>query len=69
MKKNVGTTDRVVRAIIAIIIAILLWMEIISWTFMIILLIIWAISLVTSITWFCGLYTLVGINTTCKIRK
>lgn len=68
MKKNIGMTDRIIRLIIAAIIAILYATEVISGTIGIVLLIIAAILIFTSIFSFCGLYTLFGIST-CKLKK
>lgn len=67
MKKNVGKFDRIVRFIVALLIGILYFTDVIAGTAGIILLVFAAILLITGITGFCGLYTLFGINT-CKIK-
>ena len=68
MKKNMGIVDRTLRIILAIVVAVLIYMEILSGTVAIVLGIIAGIFLITSLVGSCGLYSLVGINT-CKIKK
>jgi len=63
MKKNMGTIDRVVRILIAIVIAILYFTHAISGTLAIVLLIVAAVLIVTSIISFCPIYFPFGINT------
>ncbi|MFZ7145503.1 MAG: YgaP family membrane protein, partial [Bacteroidota bacterium] len=65
MKKNMGTTDRVIRTIIAVIIAGLYFSNVITGTLGIILMIFAIVFLLTSLISFCPLYTLIGANT-CK---
>ena len=65
MKKNVGKADRIIRLVISAIIVALYYTNIISGTLAIVLLIIAAIFVFTSIFSFCGLYLPFGINT-CK---
>ncbi|MGB4293520.1 MAG: DUF2892 domain-containing protein [Bacteroidales bacterium] len=67
MKKNTGKLDRIIRLIIALLIGILYFTNVISGTLGIVLLVFAVILLITSITGFCGIYTLLGINT-CKTR-
>lgn len=66
MKKNMGTIDRVVRVVIALVIAILFFTHIISGTLGIILLVAAGVFALTSLISFCPLYPLVGINTCPK---
>ncbi|MEE4198283.1 MAG: DUF2892 domain-containing protein [Bacteroidales bacterium] len=68
MRKNIGVTDRVIRIIIALIIGILYFTNVITGTLGIVLLIVGAISLLTALINFCGLYALVGIST-CPMKK
>ncbi len=68
MKKNMGTADRIIRVIIAIVIAFLYYNKTITGTLGIVLLVFAAIFVLTSIISFCPLYTLVGI-TTCKTKQ
>ncbi|HEY4789298.1 MAG TPA: DUF2892 domain-containing protein [Bacteroidales bacterium] len=63
MKKNMGTTDRVIRILIAVVIAILYFSHVIYGILGIILLVIGAIFLVTSIISFCPLYLPFKLNT------
>ncbi|MBI3136743.1 MAG: DUF2892 domain-containing protein [Bacteroidetes bacterium] len=65
MKKNVGTADRVIRFIIAAVLVGLFIGNIVTGTVGIILLVLAAVFVVTSIIGFCPLYALFGIKT-CK---
>ncbi|WP_374362453.1 DUF2892 domain-containing protein [Cloacibacterium sp.] len=65
MKTNMGTLDKTIRIIIAIIIGYLYYNGTISGTLGIILMVFAAIFLLTSIISFCPLYTIFGIKT-CK---
>lgn len=67
MKKNMGNTDRMIRVLIAIAIAILSYTNVISGTLELILLVVACIFALTSFIRFCPLYTLFGINT-CKTK-
>jgi len=66
MKKNMGSKDKAIRTIIAIILAILYYTETITGTFGIVILIVAAVLLITSLMNFCPLYPLIKINTTKK---
>jgi hypothetical protein len=66
MKKNMGATDKLIRSIIGITIAILYYSGIITGTLAIVLLAFAIIFLLTSFISFCPLYTLLGINTNKK---
>ncbi|MBN1416173.1 MAG: DUF2892 domain-containing protein [Bacteroidales bacterium] len=63
MKKNMGTIDKVIRILIAIVIAVLFFAKAISGTLAIVLLILAGIFVVTSFISFCPLYLPFGINT------
>ena len=67
MKKNMGTADRIIRLIIAGLVATLYFTNTISGTFGIILLVLSAVFVLTSLISFCPLYTLFGIKT-CKVK-
>jgi hypothetical protein len=67
MKKNMGKADRSIRILIALVIAVLFYMEIITGTLGIILLVAAGVFVLTSMISFCPLYTLLGINT-CKTK-
>lgn len=66
MKKNMSTADRIIRVLIAILIAVLYFTHQISGTLAIILLIIAGAFIVTSLINFCPLYTILGISTRKK---
>ena len=65
MKQNMGTVDRITRTMIAALVVVLFYQDIIGGTWGIILLVIAAIFLTTSLIGFCPLYALFGINS-CK---
>ena len=60
-----GTADKTIRIIIAVVIAILSYTNVISGTLEIILLVVAIAFLLTSLLSFCPLYPILGINT-CK---
>ncbi|WP_159523212.1 YgaP family membrane protein [Sunxiuqinia indica] len=65
MKKNMGIADRVIRTIVAVLIAILYFANIVTGTLAIVLLIFACILLLTSVVSFCPLYMPFGLRT-CK---
>lgn len=67
LQKNEGKTDREIRALLAIIIFAAGYF-LLTGTLQIISFIIAAILLITAIIGFCGLYSVLGINT-CKIPQ
>lgn len=66
MKKNMGTADKVLRILVAIIIAGLYFTNMISGTIVIILLVIAGVFILTSSMSFCPLYLPFGISTRKK---
>jgi hypothetical protein len=66
MKKNMGTIDKVIRILVAIVVAVLYFTHVISGTLGIILLVLAGVFVITSFISFCPLYTLLGINTAKK---
>lgn len=68
MKKNMGNTDRIVRVLIAIIVATLYFTEIISGTLGIVLLVLSGVFVLTSLVSFCPIYAPFGIKT-CALKK
>lgn len=66
MKPNMGTTDKVVRILVAIAIAGLYFANIISGTVAIILLILAGVFILTSFMSFCPLYLPFGLSTRKK---
>ncbi len=69
MKKNMGSTDKIIRLIIAAVIGVLFLTNIISGTLGIILLALAGIFVLTSVISFCPLYTLIGASTCPKEEK
>ncbi|MGV6846309.1 MAG: YgaP family membrane protein [Lutibacter sp.] len=68
MKKNMGSADKAVRVLIAVVLAVLYWQGIISGTLGIVLLAVAAIFVLTSLVSFCPLYVPFGIKT-CKTKE
>ncbi|MDA3780294.1 MAG: DUF2892 domain-containing protein [Bacteroidales bacterium] len=68
MKKNMGTADKIIRVIIAAIVTILYFTNVITGTLGIILLVLAGIFLLTSLISTCPLYSLFGIKT-CPFKK
>jgi hypothetical protein len=68
MKKNMGTTDKVVRILIAIIVGVLYFNGTISGTLGIVLLALASIFVLTSLISFCPLYSPFKIST-CKLKE
>ena len=68
MKKNMGSTDRIARIILAIVFGVLYFTGTVSGVLGIILLIIGGVFLATSLINFCPLYTIFGIST-CKTNN
>jgi hypothetical protein len=68
MKKNMGTADRVIRFIIAAIIATLYFTNVITGTLGIVLLVLAGVFVLTSLISFCPLYAPFGIKT-CPMKK
>ena len=66
MKKNMGTIDKVIRILVAVIIAVLYYTNQISGTTAIVLLVLAGIFIVTSFMSFCPLYYPLGISTKRK---
>jgi len=65
MKKNMGSSDKLIRVLIAVVIAVLYYLGKIEGTLAIVLMAFSVIFLLTSLVSFCPLYTILGINS-CK---
>ncbi len=63
MKKNLGSIDRTVRILLAVLIAGLYYGDIISGTVGIVMLVLAIVFLLTSLISFCPLYYLLGVST------
>jgi hypothetical protein len=66
MIKNLGSTDKVIRLLIAIVVAILYFSNVISGVLGIVLLILSIVFVLTSLIGFCPLYFIFGIKTNSK---
>jgi len=66
MKKNMGTIDKVIRILVAVVVVVLYFTNIISGTIGIILLILAGIFVVTSFLGFCPLYLPFGLSSKKK---
>ncbi|HSI75334.1 MAG TPA: DUF2892 domain-containing protein [Lunatimonas sp.] len=68
MKKNMGNPDRIVRALLAIVAIFLYFGGIVTGTLGVILIVLAAVFLLTSLVSFCPLYSIVGLST-CPAKK
>ena len=66
MKKNIGIIDKVIRILIAVVAVILYSTNVITGTFGIILLIVSAILVLTTVFNFCPIWGMLGISTRKK---
>lgn len=66
MKKNMGSADRIIRVLIAVVIAILYFTHVLSGTVAIVLLVLAGIFVATSFMSFCPLYLPFGLSTIKK---
>lgn len=66
MKKNMGTIDRAIRVLIAVVLAILVFAKVITGVAGIVLLILASVFVITSLLGFCPLYFPFGIKTNKK---
>lgn len=65
MKKNMGSADRIIRTVVAALVAVLYFTNVITGTVAIVLAVLAGVFLLTSLVSFCPLYTIFGIKT-CK---
>lgn len=68
MKKNMGSVDRIVRVVLAAILAVLFFAKVVTGTIGIVLVALAAIFLLTSVVSFCPLYAPFGIST-CSVKE
>jgi hypothetical protein len=68
MKKNMGSTDKIVRLIIAAVVAGLYFSNTISGTLGLVLLILAGVFVLTSLVGICPLYSVFGIST-CPVKQ
>ncbi|HQQ93141.1 MAG TPA: DUF2892 domain-containing protein [Bacteroidia bacterium] len=69
MKKNMSNTDRVVRILVAVLIALLYYKGVVTGMLGLVLLILALVFVATSFLSFCPLYTLFGISTRKEEKK
>lgn len=67
MKKNVGNTDRIIRLIVAVVVAILFFNNVITGILGIVLMVLAGIFVLTSLVSFCPIYAIFGMNT-CPVE-
>ncbi|PQJ13873.1 YgaP family membrane protein [Nonlabens xylanidelens] len=67
-EKNLGTIDRIIRILFAVVVSILFFTNVVTGTLGVILLIVGGVLLATSFMNFCPLYAVLGINS-CPIKK
>ena len=68
MKQNMGTADRIIRTMIAALLVVLYYLDIVGGIWGIVLLVLGVIFLATSLMGFFFFFTLLGLNT-CKSNK
>ncbi len=68
MKKNMGNADRVIRVLLAAVFAVLYFTGMVPGAIGLVLVVLGAIFVLTSVVSFCPLYTVVGMNT-CATKK
>jgi di/tricarboxylate transporter len=66
MKKNIGTVDKVIRILIAVVVVTLYFTNVISGTLAIILLVLSAVLVVTSLISVCPIYLLLSLSSRKK---
>jgi hypothetical protein len=66
MKKNIGTIDKVIRILISVVVAVLYFTKMISGTLGIILLVVAAVFVLTTLINFCPIWAALGISTRKK---
>jgi fatty acid desaturase len=68
MKKNMGSADRIIRVLLAIVVGVLYFTGTISGTVGIILLVLAGVFVLTSLISFCPLYAPFGLRT-CPVKE
>ena len=69
MKKNMGTIDKAIRILVAVVVVILFFTGVISGILSIILLVLASVFLLTSLIGFCTLYKPLGLTTDKSTKK
>lgn len=68
MKKNMGSADRMIRLLLAAVMVVLYFTNVVTGTLGIVLLVVAGVFVLTSLVSFCPLYPILGINT-CGKKK
>lgn len=68
MKKNMGNVDRIARILIAVVLAVLYFTNVITGTLGLVLAVVAGVFVFTSLTSFCPLYSIFGLKT-CPIKE
>ncbi len=68
MKKNVGKIDKIIRIVIAVILAALYFTNVVTGTLGIVFLILAGVALITALVNICGIYALFGLSS-CPMKK
>jgi Protein of unknown function (DUF2892) len=68
MKKNLGNTDRIIRLVLAGVFSLLWFQNIVTGTWGIVLLVLAAVFVLTSLISFCPLYAIFGVSS-CPAKK
>lgn len=68
MKKNMGNMDRILRVLMAVVVSVLYFMDILTGTLGIVLMAFAGIFVLTSLISFCPLYTLFGFSS-CPVKE
>jgi hypothetical protein len=69
MKKNMGSADRIIRIILAAVIAILYFTDVVAGTLGMVLLVLGGVFVLTSLIGFCPLYWPFGLSTRFSGKK
>jgi len=69
MKKNIGTIDKVIRILVAVVIAVLYFTNVISGTLGIVLLVLGVVFFLTSLVSVCPIYLALGLSSIKKEDK
>lgn len=69
MKKNIGSADKIIRLLVAVIIAGLFFANLITGTTAIILLVLAVVFILTSLVGTCPIYLALGLNSNKKIAN
>lgn len=68
MKANMGTADKIIRVLIALVVGVLIYTDVLTGTLAIVLGVLAIVFVLTSLVSFCPLYTLFGLKT-CKTKE